>query len=327
MTLHAFAILLQICVVHSQWFEGQQTNKGNFLNEGNHHTTAAYSPTECVLKCRRECMESFFIEKEMQCYCLDKDGDDGNVVLPNKTGLLYKEVAFVTKADKASKQRTKCCRKCSSGKTFKNCKDVQQRCPLCAKQSDSYMLEFSGYPPTKAFCEMVTDGGGWLVTGNITLEDESSKVSVYNTYIDASSLTIPRLNEVTTGKFMLTPTEMQTLLNESGYTEIRIRCSKPVHNRTIDAVVYGESTIHLFITETQLNGMCSKIRFLDGDNSQLSSFYKSNCNKLRMRNNEIYWNHFVYRAPSHILLDKWRWECDDNKHSGDLRGYWMFFIR
>ena len=165
------------------------------------------------------------------------------------------------------------------------------------------------------------------MTGNITLQDESSKVSVYNTYIENPSLTIPRLNEVTTGKFMLTPKEMRNLLNVSGYTEIRIRCFKPAHNRTIDSVVYGESTINKFITETQLNGMCSKIRFLVDDNSMLKSFYEADCNNLRMRNKDVYWNHFVYKAPSHIILDKWRWECDDNKHTNDLRGNWMFFIR
>ena len=95
-----------MCLVQSQWFEGQQiVQKDQENSPGDEfHIITASSPTECILKCRRECMESFFVEQGRQCYCLKKDEGDASVVVPNETGLLYEEVTIFTKPDKAEKQ-------------------------------------------------------------------------------------------------------------------------------------------------------------------------------------------------------------------------------
>ena len=106
MNLLGFITILQICVVLSQWFEDQkivQNGQENFPGE-EFHTITASSPIECILKCRRECMESFFVEQGKQCYCLKKVEDGASVVVPNETGWLYEEVTIFTKPDKVEKQ-------------------------------------------------------------------------------------------------------------------------------------------------------------------------------------------------------------------------------
>ena len=109
MYLIGFITILQICVVHSGslWFEGQKIvqkdQEGSPSGEEFHITTAS-SPTECILKCRRECTESFFVKQEKECYCLKRDEGDASVVVPNETGLLYEEVTIFTKPDKVEKQ-------------------------------------------------------------------------------------------------------------------------------------------------------------------------------------------------------------------------------
>ena len=173
--------------------------------------------------------------------------------------------------------------------------------------------------------------GGWLVVGNITIEEESLLPSLYNDHIRKPA-TIDQLQKATSGKLMLAPEQLRNLLSVGGYREIRARCFKPWHQRILDFVIFGDGAINPFVTkQTKFSGLCPHIRFLSDDNSVLGS---ADCNNIRMYNFETYWNHFAYISySSHIILNNdgnlARFECDDEfSNTGFTRvGNWMFFVR
>uniref|UniRef100_A0A7M5VGU7 Cnidarian restricted protein n=1 Tax=Clytia hemisphaerica TaxID=252671 RepID=A0A7M5VGU7_9CNID len=130
--------------VQCQLYEVTQHQNGTSKNESK--PLSARSPTECILKCRVKCMKSYFVENENQCYCLINQ-----IEMPNsKEGVLYQE----NENTECDADQERYCEECIVGKTFKNCKDVQEKCPCCRKRSDFYLLQFDGFSASKGFCEM-----------------------------------------------------------------------------------------------------------------------------------------------------------------------------
>uniref|UniRef100_A0A7M5V6V8 Uncharacterized protein n=1 Tax=Clytia hemisphaerica TaxID=252671 RepID=A0A7M5V6V8_9CNID len=174
--------------------------------------------------------------------------------------------------------------------------------------------------------------GGWLVIGNITVEENAQDYidSLYVNHIRSSS-TIDQLDQTSSGKFMINPKQFRNLLKVDGYDEIRVRCFKPWHQRIVDVVVYGNEAINDFITESKkYDGLCSQIRYLPDDRSLIQNFY--GCNQVLMWNGENYWDHFIYvDGKVHIILVEFngRFECDDrfNMQGFEKKGNWIFYVR
>ena len=71
MKIYTFIFLLnRFLAVQCQWYEVKQHQIETLGNELASKPLPARSSTECILKCRIKCMESFFVAKEKQCYCL-----------------------------------------------------------------------------------------------------------------------------------------------------------------------------------------------------------------------------------------------------------------
>ena len=130
---------------------------------------------------------------------------------------------------------------------------------------------------------------------------------------------------------MLAPEQLRSLLKDGGYGEIRVRCFKPWHQRTVDVVVFGDEAINDFVAEaTKKVGFCSQVRFLPDDNSLTQNDF--GCSEIWMRNIENYWDHFIYvKSMVHIVLVEFggRFECDDKFDNVGFKkkGNWLFYVR
>ena len=173
-----------------------------------------------------------------------------------------------------------------------------------------------------------------MLVANITIDSNggSDFNSFYDNHIGNPS-TIQQLHEAPSGKLMLAPNQMRNLLTTDGYREIRARCYKPWHQRTMDLVVFGDFAINAFLSKTAKKdgSLCSNVRFLTDDNSKMQSSHV--CNQIWMKNIENYWDSFVFVAGNvHYLLRKvngQRVECDDKLTDSGymLEGNWMFYVR
>eukprot|EP00111_Clytia_hemisphaerica_P022115 TCONS_00064981-protein len=128
---------------------------------------------------------------------------------------------------------------------------------------------------------------------------------------------------------MLEPELLRNLLGVGRYREIRARCFKSWHQRTLDIVIYGEDAINKFAAKTSMNEglMCPHVRFLQDDNSWMQSL---NCNDYKMYNRPNYWDHFIFVAlKSHVHVHNPEMECDDNDIDQGFtkEGYWLFYVR
>uniref|UniRef100_A0A7M5WQ49 Uncharacterized protein n=2 Tax=Clytia hemisphaerica TaxID=252671 RepID=A0A7M5WQ49_9CNID len=229
--MHLAVFLTQVIVIYAQWYEKDLTNQPTTTSIDTKDASKpvpARSPIECVLKCKRNLQESYFVEEKQLCFCFqskeqDLFPDDEN---ENLDGASFQE----------HKEHMQC------GSEMKNCKDVKEICPYC--KSAIYEMEILG-EKTKAFCDLTTDSGGWLQITNIKFDDANKIDSIYTNHI-AQPSSITDLQNAPNSQFMLDPLALQSLFNDEGYSELRIKCYKPWHGRTLDVVLYGEK-IHKYV--------------------------------------------------------------------------------
>ncbi|XP_066919733.1 uncharacterized protein [Clytia hemisphaerica] len=309
----------QIILVYPQWYEKDLTNQPKTTSidtKDDSKPVPARSPIECVLKCKRNLQQGYFIEEKQLCFCFQSKeqelfSDDEN---ENLDGASFQE----------HREHMQC------GSEIKTCKDVKEICPHC--KSGIYEMEILG-EKTKAFCDLNTDGGGWLQITNIKFDNTNKIDSIYTNHI-AQPSSIADLQNVPNSQFMLDPLALQSLFNEEGYSELRIKCYKPWHSRTLDVVLYGEK-IHKYVNrEASTVGGCDAVRFLPDDNSSISL---SPCADYRIGAGVSFFYQFPIWiwARGHVAIAKTnaRYECDDifseNNFDPQQRnlGYWYFYIR
>ena len=172
--------------------------------------------------------------------------------------------------------------------------------------------------------------------GNITLDDPNQIVTTYDTYI-ANPTSLHQIQPSQNGQFLLNHDDVQTLFKNHGYSELRVKCFKPWHGRTLDAVLYGSKT-YQFINrdQSETEGMCGNVRFLENDNSVIST---EPCDKQiigidweEQHPGILYYDHTLWaRDIGHVILHKvyGRFECDDWNMQTNYQatGNWQFFIR
>ncbi|XP_066929606.1 uncharacterized protein [Clytia hemisphaerica] len=313
--MHLAVFSAQIILVYAQWYEKNLINQPKTTSIDTKDASKpvpARSPIECVLKCKRKLQKGYFIERKQLCFCFQSKEqelllDDEN---ENLDGASFQE----------HKEHMQC------GSEIKTCKDVKEICPYC--KSGIYEMEILGQK-TKAFCDLTTDGGGWLQITNIKFDDANKIDSIYTNHI-AQPSPITDLQNAPNSQFMLDPLALQRLFNDEGYSELRIKCYKPWHGRTLDVVLYGEK-IHKYVnSEAWTVGGCDAVRFLPGDNS---SMFLSPCADYRIGSGEYLFYQFPFWvfADNHVTISKplARYECDDYKNWNGYSpiGNWQFYIR
>ena len=144
---------------------------------------------------------------------------------------------------------------------------------------------------------------------------------------------ISHLAEATGGRFLLNNALVGTLANYIGFKELRIRCFKPWHGRTVSAILKGEYLMKMLTQSTPKHGLCgdNEVRFLPDDTSIISSQDCANVWSGYDTNHVGLYDHLllVYGTRHIHLHSKTRFECDDHVYNSDftLNGSWTYFVR
>ena len=175
--------------------------------------------------------------------------------------------------------------------------------------------------------KILSFSGGWLAVANITFEDPSDITPVLD---NPSHLS--QLQNIQSGRVLLHHDLLQSLFVNNGYTELRIKCYKPWHGRTLHTILHGDKIDKYIKKESTYNGICGNVRFLPDDNSVMST---ANCEDLRMGHSYYghkYYNHVIFEyGVGQVILHKAdsRYECDDWEQNAGYQepGNWLFYIR
>jgi len=224
----------------------------------------------------------------------------------------------------------------NSNQPAHSCKDIRDSGD--SKGDGEYWIdpEKSGNP-FKVYCDMTTDGGGWLLVSNAVLDGSSStpQLSIETPYRGISNYHNNRT--------FLTKSAMNELRTHLSFTQLRFHCSKQqgrTFHVTTAANSTGETVVQYFSGQTDVQpDACGSFVRMENDNSKLARVcgqwgyngYSYNINK---------WGHGadqdrLYSFPAlEGYKHEWkltpggsRWECDDflvGMSSGD---FWKVFVR
>uniref|UniRef100_A0A7M5V0Y4 Uncharacterized protein n=2 Tax=Clytia hemisphaerica TaxID=252671 RepID=A0A7M5V0Y4_9CNID len=167
--------------------------------------------------------------------------------------------------------------------------------------------------------------GGWLAVGNVRLTS-ANQVAGMLTSIN-TGYQISKLNQIQNGKFMLSNSDIGTLFKNGGYTEVRVKCFKPYHGRTLHVKFSGNVVYKWLVNRERTLGVCGSAQFFGNDNSKTS---KHDCNDIY-----IGWTRhtssmdFLVVGKYHIHFKDDRFECDDHHVDNNYNnlGNWLFYVR
>ncbi|XP_022779184.1 uncharacterized protein LOC111320757 isoform X2 [Stylophora pistillata] len=185
----------------------------------------------------------------------------------------------------------------------------------------------------KVFCDMNTDGGGWLLVSSIVIDNAApNQMKVETSYRGINS-----------SQMVLSKAAMNELRSHLGFTQIRFHCSKHlgrIFHVTTAANSTGEAVVQYFSGQTDVQpDACGSFVRMKNDNSNMSR----QCHLWGLENGAYRvgkWGHSqdqdrLYNYPAFVYPDK-QWFtrldgyrfCDDavgsNKTAGD---FWKIYVR
>ncbi|KAL9957011.1 hypothetical protein ACROYT_G038588 [Oculina patagonica] len=195
--------------------------------------------------------------------------------------------------------------------------------------------------PLKVYCDMTTDGGGWLLVANIVMNNstppsrwtaETSYRGISNYHNNLMGIKKSAMNE------------LRTHLN---FTQLRFQCSKQ-QGRTFHVTTVanstGEAVVQYFSDQTNMRpSSCNSFQRLAGDNSQLAmqcekwgregSFHVGKWGHDQKTGETMMYNHAAFIAYNNRwLIFHGKWLCDDNDDENSFfavsRGdFWKIYVR
>ncbi|KAL9963795.1 hypothetical protein ACROYT_G027338 [Oculina patagonica] len=207
-----------------------------------------------------------------------------------------------------------------------------------SKGDGEYWIDFeeSGNP-LKVYCDLTTDGGGWLLVSNVVIGDSAARqLSVEATYRGISSYH--------NNKTVLTKSAMNELITHMPFTQLRFHCSKQYHGRTFHVTTAanntGEAVVQYFSGQTDVKpDACGSFVRMDDDDSELAGF----CHKwgheggsfevgkwgFDQDQDRLYYTPAFWTGRYQWVLEEnpSRFECDDYYGIAASGDFWKVFVR
>ncbi|XP_078348946.1 uncharacterized protein LOC144633894 isoform X1 [Oculina patagonica] len=194
--------------------------------------------------------------------------------------------------------------------------------------------------PISVYCDMTTEGGGWLLIYNVEINGSSAPTTLN---IKTSYRGISHYNN---SNMVLATTALNELRTHLSFTQLRFHCNKQITPRSFHVMTVpdsrGEAVVQYYSRQTDVQpDACGSFVTLDGDNSVLAG----DCARWGTENGARFvgkWgktgDRELYDYTAHIYpYQNWatnpfravpRWECDDFYNRAVTHGdFWKIYIR